>query len=54
VRRGNTILELYDPQDFDKLINVLIGRKGLPRFFDIGLEFFSRENRYRDDHLDHY
>lgn len=53
-RRGNTLLELYDPNDFEKLVKVVIGRKGLNKFFDIKHEFVSRENRYWEDILSHY
>lgn len=54
IRRGNTLLELYDPMDYTKLIKVVYGRKGLNKFFDLQYDFISREGRYMDDHLDDY
>ncbi len=53
-RRGNTLLELYDPEDFEKLNKIVIGRKGLTKFFDVKLEFVSKEQRYKEDLLDYY
>lgn len=50
-RRGNTLLEHYDPHDFSKLLKVTIGRKGLSKFFDIKLDYVSKEKRYREDTL---
>ena len=49
IRRGNTLLELYDPMDYTKLIKVVYGRKGLNKFFDLQYDFISREGRYMDD-----
>ena len=51
-RRGNTLVEIYDPQDFEKLQKVVIARKGLNKFFDVKMEFVSKEKRYREDLLD--
>jgi len=34
-RRGNTILELYDPNDINKFISRTVGRKGHNKFFDL-------------------
>ena len=53
-RRGNTLLEIYDPKDFNRLINTVIARKGLNKFFDINHNFISREARYREDYLNGY
>jgi hypothetical protein len=53
-RRGNTLLELYDPLDFDRLTDIVVGRKGLNKFFDIKHEFISREGRYQEDILRPY
>lgn len=49
LRRGNTLLEIYDPKDFNRLINTVIARKGLNKFFDINHSFISRDGRYRED-----
>ncbi len=54
-RRGNTLLELYtDSQDPDKLSQIVVGRKGLNKFFDLKYDFISREGRYREDYLNKY
>lgn len=50
-RRGNTLLEIYDPADFNRLVQTVIARKGLNKFFDINYDFVSREARYREDYL---
>ena len=50
-RRGNTLLELYDQQDFDKLKQIVIARKGLNKFFDLKYGFVSKEARYREDYI---
>lgn len=34
-RRGNTLVELYDPLDYNRLLKVVVARKGLTKFFDI-------------------
>ena len=34
-RRGNTILDLYNPSNYKKIVNRVIARKGLNKFFDI-------------------
>lgn len=53
-RRGNTLLELYDPMDYDRLTQIVVGRKGLNKFFDLSYDFISREARYREDYLNYY
>ncbi len=53
-RRGNTLLELYDPKDYDRPAKIVVARKGLNKFFDISHDFISREARYRDDYLNNY
>lgn len=53
-RRGNTLFELYDPIDYNKLTDIVVGRKGLNKFFDIKHDFISREARYREDYLSQY
>lgn len=50
-RRGNTLLEIYDPTDFEKLTKSTVGRKGLTKFFDLKLDYISKEKRYREDTL---
>ena len=50
-RRGNTLVELYDPADFKKLQKIAVGRKGLTKFFDIKLDFISKERRYMEESL---
>lgn len=54
IRRGNTLLELYDPVDYKHLLKVLIGRKGLNKFFDLKYDFVTKEDRYRDEQLNNY
>lgn len=53
-RRGNTLLEFYDPKDYSRLFDTIVARKGLNKFFDINHDFISREARYRDDYLNAY
>jgi hypothetical protein len=53
-RRGNTLLEFYDPKDFSRLLETIVARKGLSKFFDINHDFISREARYREDYLNPY
>ena len=53
-RRGNTLLEFYDQKDYSRLIDTIVARKGLNKFFDINHDFISREARYRDDYLNLY
>ena len=53
-RRGNTLLEFYDPKDYSRLLDTVVARKGLNKFFDINHDFISREARYRDDYLNAY
>ncbi len=53
-RRGNTLLDIYDPSDYNKLLNTVIARKGLNKFFDINYNFISREARYREDYINSY
>ena len=52
VRRGNTLLEFYDPEDYSKLQKVVYARKGMNKFFDVKLEFVQASTRYREDELD--
>lgn len=42
IRRGNTILEITDENGNT---NLCIGRKGLMKFFDMRLDFVSKEDR---------
>ena len=44
-------MELYDQQDFDKLKQIVIARKGLNKFFDLKYDFVSKEARYREDYI---
>jgi hypothetical protein len=53
-RRGNTLLEFYDPKDYSRLVDTCVARKGLSKFFDISHDFISRDARYRDDYLNAY
>lgn len=53
-RRGNTLLEFYDPKDYSRLVDTCVARKGLSKFFDINHDFISRDARYRDDYLNAY
>lgn len=53
-RRGNTLLELYDPNDYKNLVKTVIARKGINKFFDIKYEYVSKEKRYREDILSEY
>lgn len=48
------MLEIYDPNDFKKLVKIVVGRKGLNKFFDLKYEFISKEHRYREDILDYF
>jgi hypothetical protein len=50
-RRGNTLLQLFDPTNYDRLVKTVIARKGINKFFDISYDFVSNEDRYRDDKL---
>lgn len=52
VRRGNTLLEFFDPSDYKRLLKVTIGRKGMNKFFDLKYDFIAPETRYKDEHLD--
>lgn len=45
------MLEIYDPNDYQKLQKVVYGRKGTNKFFDIKLDFIQKETRYNDDIL---
>lgn len=50
-RRGNTLLEIYDPNDYNHLVKRVIGRKGLNKFFDISLDYIAKESRYVESEL---
>ena len=52
IRRGNTILEIYDPEDYNKLTKVVIGRKGMNKFFNLPPSLVSKETRHKEDILD--
>ncbi len=54
LRRGNTLLQMYDPTDYERLVKTVVGRKGLTKFFDIQYDFISHDGRYRDDRLNLY
>jgi hypothetical protein len=43
VRRGNTLLELFDKDNYKKKLKVVIGRKGLNKFFDLSLDYVTKE-----------
>jgi len=49
VRRGNTILVLKDKQDH--VVYREISRKGLPKFFDLSIEFVAPNTRYKDKEI---
>ena len=51
VRRGNTFLELFDPQNFNVKIKTVVGRKGINKFFDLNPLFILEETRYDDQIL---
>lgn len=53
-RRGNTLLQIYDPRDYESLVKTIIARKGLNKFFDIAYDFISHDGRHRDDRLSNY
>ena len=46
VRRGNTVLEFTDEQN--KVEEVVIGRQGLPKFFDLPLSYLNTANLGED------
>ena len=48
IRRGNTLVAQQTPGGKNKII---MGRKGLNKFFDLHFEFISPENRYEDQKL---
>jgi len=48
------LLEIYNPSDYSKLEQVVLARKGLNKFFDLKLEYISKEGRYREDRLSEY
>jgi len=53
VRRGNTLINFYnDKEDPDKCTVAVIGRKGLPKFFNLEREFLTEENREKDGELE--
>jgi hypothetical protein len=39
-------LDIYDPNDFEKLNKQVIARKGLSKFFDLKFNCISLEGRY--------
>ena len=52
VRRGNTLINFYnDEEDPDKCTMAVIGRKGLPKFFNLEPEFLLKEERKLDSEL---
>ena len=53
-RRGNTLVEIYDPSDYTKLIKQTVGRKGLNKFFDVKIDYISKEKRYKEDNLNEF
>lgn len=42
IKEGNTILEIYDPKDFSKLMSVQMARLGLPKFFNLNIDSVNR------------
>jgi hypothetical protein len=42
IKEGNTILEIYDPKDFSKLMSVQMGRLGLPKFFNLKIDSVNK------------
>lgn len=53
-RRGNTLLDIYDPNNYERLVKKVIGRKGLNKFFDIKYDYISKDGRYRDHDLGYF
>ncbi len=51
VRRGNTLIEMYDQNDFSKRLSVFIARKGLSKFFDLSPAYVLPETRYNESVL---
>jgi hypothetical protein len=48
-RRGNTLIEIYDPSNYDVVKKMTIGRKGLTKFFDVKIDYVSKEKRYKEE-----
>ena len=51
IRRGNTLLALFDPKDNKRLLQLKVGRKGLHKFFDIAFDYVN-DNRYDESVID--
>ena len=47
IRRGNTLIEVMGNQGTE----IVFGRKGLPKFFDLSVEFVDPDTRYDDSYL---
>lgn len=45
------MLDIYDPSNYSRLVNRVVARKGLNKFFDIKYDFISKEGRYQDEKL---
>ena len=45
VRDGNSILESYNPDDYDELLSTEFIRRGLPKFFTLNHNFVSKDKR---------
>jgi hypothetical protein len=48
VRRGNTLIEIYDQHDFKKRISAFVARKGLSKFFDLNPPYVLPDTRYNE------
>ena len=47
-------MEFYEPENFDNLQGVEIGRKGLPKYFDMQLAYISKLQRDSEESLDEF
>ena len=52
IKEGNTLLEIYDPADYKKILKTVIARRGQAHIFDLSLNFVSDEHKYNEQHLD--
>lgn len=46
IRRGNTLLEIYDPYDFTLYKNTIVARKGLMKFYDLKQEYLCTDEDF--------
>ena len=54
LRSGNTVLQMFDPNNYENLVKTVVARKGLNKFFDIRHEYISREDRYNEEGVKKY